>query len=66
MKKMFKALLFSDLAGSGGCRICPQVGDGAFFDGTGDSSADSHSDGVCGDAAVCPKRVDAAGVCMAD
>ena len=32
----------------------------------GDSFADSHPDGVCGDAAVCPKRVDAAGVCMAD
>ena len=51
---------------SGGYRICPQVDDGAFFDSAGDSFADSHPDGVCGDAAVCPKRVDAAGVCMAD
>ena len=32
----------------------------------GDSFADSRADGVCGAAAVCPKRVDAAGVCMAD
>ena len=24
------------------------------------------ADGVCGDAAVCPKQVDAAGTCMAD
>ena len=32
----------------------------------GDSSADSYSDGVCGDAAVRPKRVDAVGACVAD
>ena len=57
---------FSSLAGSGGCRICPQADDGAFFDGAEDFSADSHPDGVCGDAAVYPKRVDAAGACMAD
>ena len=32
----------------------------------GDSFADSHPDGVCGDAAVRPKWVDAAGTCVVD
>lgn len=66
MKKMFKVLLFPIWLVLEVVCICPQVDDGAFFDSAGDSFADSHPDGVCGDAAVRPKWVDAAGTCVVD
>ena len=66
MKKMFKALLFPIWLVLEVVVFVLKLMMVLFFDGAGDSFAASRADGVCGDAAVCPKRVDAAGACMAD